>query len=395
MIAAYYRAAGGDETLLIEKNEKLGKKLYITGKGRCNVTNACEPDAFLDNVATNPKFLKGAIYRFPPSDFIDFLGRKLKLKTERGNRVYPESDKASDVTKCLESYLHGVGAEISLNEKVLDVKTDGEKVTGVETDKRSIPCDNVIVCTGGISYPSTGSDGDGYVWAEKLGHTVVKPKPALCGINLKTVYPELQGISLKNVSIKAFEGDKKIYEDFGEMLFTHFGVSGPVILSASSYLNKRDVKNSKITLDLKPAITEEQLDARILRDFEKYKNKLVKNSLDDLLLKAFIPVIIKNSGIDGNTKNSELKAQDRKKLVKAIKNFDLFPSSLINIDEAIVTSGGISVGEIDPKTMESKKVRGLFFAGEIIDVDALTGGFNVTIAACTGYCAGNYLRRKE
>lgn len=390
LISAYFRAVRGEDVYLIEKNEKPGKKLYITGKGRCNVTNDCDVDEFLSNVVTNAKFLNGAIRRFPPEKFMEFLSGKTKLKTERGNRVFPLSDKASDVTKCLCAYAEEAGAEIKLNEKVLSINASDGKIVSVVTDKATYPCDNVIVCTGGLSYPSTGSTGDGYAFAKSFGHTIVSPVAALSGVNLKgDFYKNLQGLSLKNVAISVVNGKKKIYSDFGEMLFTHFGVSGPTIISASSFINRLNLRDVYISLDLKPALTEEQLDARVLRDFEKYKNKAIKNSLDDLLPKAMIPVIIKAACINGDIKNNELKAENRRKIVAAIKDFRMYPHSLRDLNEAIVTSGGVSVKEIDPKTMESKLVKGLFFAGEVIDADALTGGFNITIAACTAYSAGN------
>lgn len=390
LISAYFRAVRGEDVYLIEKNEKPGKKLYITGKGRCNVTNDCNVDEFLSNVVTNAKFLNGAIRRFPPEKFMEFLSGKTKLKTERGNRVFPLSDKASDVTKCLCAYAEEAGAEIKLNEKVLSINAADGKIVSVVTDKATYPCDNVIVCTGGLSYPSTGSTGDGYAFAKSFGHTIISPVAALSGVNLKgDFYKNLQGLSLKNVAISVVNGKKKVYSDFGEMLFTHFGVSGPTIISASSFINRLNLRDVYISLDLKPALTEEQLDARVLRDFEKYKNKAIKNSLDDLLPKAMIPVIIKAAGINGDIKNNELKAENRRKIVAAIKDFRMYPHSLRDLNEAIVTSGGVSVKEIDPKTMESKLVKGLFFAGEVIDADALTGGFNITIAACTAYSAGN------
>ena len=296
---------------------------------------------------------------------MEFLEKKIPLKTERGNRVFPLSDKASDVTKCLEAYAKEAGVDIGLNEKVLSVNFSDGQIVSVKTVKREIKCDDVIVCTGGLSYPSTGSDGDGYKFAESSGHTIVKPVAALCGLNLKgDFYKALQGISLKNVSISVYYGNKKLYSDFGEMLFTHFGISGPLIISASSFINKLDLNEVYI-------------------------------SLDDLLLKAFIPIIIKNSGADGETQNNRFKSEDRKKLVKAIKDFRMYPYSLRDINEAIVTSGGVSVKEIDPKTMESKLVKGLYFAGEVIDSDALTGGFNITIAACTAYSAGNAVKKEK
>ena len=390
LISAYFRAKRGEEVTLVEKNEKLGKKLYITGKGRCNVTNDCDEEEFLSNVVSNPKFLTGAIHRFSPEKFIGFLEEKVRLKTERGNRVFPLSDKASDITKTLEKYAVEAGVKIKLNEKVLSVDAENGEIRSVTTNKNSYPCENAIICTGGMSYPLTGSTGDGYNFAKTLGHTIIKPVAALSGINVKgDFYKKLQGISLKNIKITVYDSDKKIYEDFGEMLFTHFGVSGPVIISASSYINRRDLSKIRFSLDLKPAITEKQLDDRILRDFEKFKNKSLKNSLEDLLLKGLIPVILNAAKIDGEKKNNELTAVERKRLVETIKSFDFYPASLRDISEAIVTAGGVSVKEINSKTMESKLVKGLYFAGEILDLDALTGGFNITIAATTAYAAGN------
>ena len=390
LISAYFSALCGNETILIEKNEKLGKKLYISGKGRCNVTNDCTEEEFLENVVSNPKFLLGAIYRFSPEKFMEFLQKKVPLKTERGNRVYPFSDKASDVTKCLENYLKEVGVKIELNKKVVSVNQKDGKICSVTTEFEEIDCEKVIICTGGVSYVATGSTGDGFEFAKSLGHTIIEPKPALCGINLKgDFFKALQGIALKNVRLTVYRGQKEIFSDFGEMLFTHFGISGPIVLSASSYINRCNLSDITLKLDLKPALSYEQLDARVLRDFDKYKNKQLKNSLDDLLLKGLIPIIISASGNKGDIKNNEFKAESRKKLVETIKGFEMKPASLRSINEAIVTAGGVSVKEINPKTMESKLVKGLFFAGEVIDVDALTGGFNITIAASTGYIAGN------
>ena len=390
LISAYFSAKNGDKVVLIEKNEKLGKKLYITGKGRCNVTNDCDEREFLENVVTNPKFLTSAVYKFPPSEFYKFLNEKVPLKIERGNRVFPLSDKASDITACLEKYCKQAGVEIKLNEKVLKITAADGKITGVTTDKSEYKANRVIVCTGGLSYPSTGSTGDGYKFAADLGIAVVPPVAALCGFNLKGEdFKPLQGISLKNVSFTAEFNGKVVYTAFGEALFTHFGISGPIVISASSYLNRKDLKSVVFTLDLKPALTEEQLDARILRDFEKFKGRAVKNSLDDLLLKAFIPLALKSAGISGEIKNSTLSREDRKKLVHTIKNLKFYPASLRGVSEAIVTSGGVSVKEINPSTMESKKIKGLYFAGEVLDIDALTGGFNITAAACTAFVAGS------
>lgn len=396
LISAYFSTKNGDKVVLIEKNEKLGKKLYITGKGRCNVTNDCDEREFLENVATNPKFLTSAIYKFPPSEFYKFLNEKVPLKIERGNRVFPLSDKASDITACLEKYCKQAGVEIKLNEKVLKITATDGIITGVTTDKGEYKANKVIVCTGGLSYPSTGSTGDGYKFAADLGIAVVPPVAALCGFNLKgDDFKPLQGISLKNVSFTAEFNGKVVYTAFGEALFTHFGISGPIVISASSYLNRKDLKSVVFTLDLKPALTEEQLDARILRDFEKFKGRAVKNSLDDLLLKAFIPLALKAAGISGEIKNSTLSREDRKKLVHTIKNLKFYPASLRGVSEAIVTSGGVSVKEINPSTMESKKIKGLYFAGEVLDIDALTGGFNITAAACTAFVAGSFPRRNS
>ena len=390
LISAYFSAKNGDKVVLIEKNEKLGKKLYITGKGRCNVNNDCDEREFLENVVTNPKFLTSAVYKFPPSEFYKFLNEKVPLKIERGNRVFPLSDKASDITACLEKYCKQAGVEIKLNEKVLKITAANGKITGVTTDKSEYKANRVIVCTGGLSYPSTGSTGDGYKFAADLGIAVVPPVAALCGFNLKGEdFKPLQGISLKNVSFTAEFNGKVVYTAFGEALFTHFGISGPIVISASSYLNRKDLKSVVFTLDLKPALTEEQLDTRILRDFEKFKGRAVKNSLDDLLLKAFIPLALKAAGISGEIKNSTLSREDRKKLVHTIKNLKFYPASLRGVSEAIVTSGGVSVKEINPSTMESKKIKGLYFAGEVLDIDALTGGFNITAAACTAFVAGS------
>ena len=390
LISAYFSAKNGDKVVLLEKNEKLGKKLYITGKGRCNVTNDCDEREFLENVVTNPKFLTSAVYKFPPSEFYKFLNEKVPLKIERGNRVFPLSDKASDITACLEKYCKQAGVEIKLNEKVLKINATNGKITGVTTDKSEYKANRVIVCTGGLSYPSTGSTGDGYKFAADLGIAVVPPVAALCGFNLKGEdFKPLQGISLKNVSFTAEFNGKVVYTAFGEALFTHFGISGPIVISASSYLNRKDLKSVVFTLDLKPALTEEQLDARILRDFEKFKGRAVKSSLDYLLLKAFIPLALKAAGISGEIKNSTLSREDRKKLVHTIKNLKFYPASLRGVSEAIVTSGGVSVKEINPSTMESKKIKGLYFAGEVLDIDALTGGFNITAAACTAFVAGS------
>ncbi len=390
MACAYFGAKNGDEVVLIEKNEKLGKKLFITGKGRCNVTNDCTEKEFLENVVTNPKFLFGAIYAFNSQKTIELLEKNgLKLKTERGRRVFPSSDKSSDVIKTLTKICMESGVTIRLNEIVTDILMENGKIKSVITDKNEYLCDKVVICTGGKSYSSTGSTGDGYRFAKKLGHTISELKPALCPLYLTENWvKEVQGLSLKNVGFSVFIKEKKIFQQQGELLFTHFGISGPLVLSASSFLNKYDKKDIALFLDLKPALSEEQLSDRILRDFLKYKNRDLQNSLNDLLPKSLIKPIISLSGIVPDKKNSIITKEERKRLVNALKNIKFTIQKQASIEEAIITSGGVSVKEINPKTMESKIIKGLYFAGEVIDVDALTGGYNLQIAFATGYVAG-------
>ncbi len=390
LISAYYSVLYGDEVILIEKNEKVGKKIYITGKGRCNLTNDCEPEEFLKNVVTNPKFLYSAIYSFTPQDTIDlFENYGLVLKTERGRRVFPMSDKSSDVIKTLENICKNSGVKIHLNEKVIKIKS-GDKVEKVITNLAEYEADKVIVCTGGRSYPSTGSTGDGYLFASVVGHEVIEPKPALCPIEIKGDFcKNLQGVSLKNVTLSLVVKGKTVYKELGEMIFTHFGISGPIVLSASSYLNKYPLEQVELFLDLKPALDDETLDNRILRDFLKYKNRDLQNSLNDLLPKSLIRSIIELSKIPPYKKNDIITKEERKMLVDSFKRIKLSVNGLRPIEEAIITSGGVSSKEINPKTMESKLVKGLYFAGEVIDVDALTGGYNLQIAFATGYLAAN------
>lgn len=391
MISAYYEKINGNDVVLIEKNEKLGKKLYITGKGRCNLTNDCDVQTFLANVVSNPKFLMSSIYAFTPTDTINFFENiGLKTKVERGNRVFPLSDKSSDVIKVLKTALESVGVEIKLNETVLDVASNNGTVTKVKTDLGEYLANKVIVATGGISYPSTGSTGDGFKFAKSLGHTVTKLTPSLCGFNLKgDDYKELQGLTLKNVNLTLKDCDKEYYSEQGEMLFTHFGVSGPLVLTASALTTKRSLNNIKLYIDLKPALSVKELDKRLLRDFELNKNKAIKNSLDLLLPKALIPLIIKKSGINEYKKNNEITVKERSVLVSLLKNLEFKVESLRGFNEAVVTNGGVSVKEINPSTMESRIVKGLYFAGEVLDLDAFTGGFNLQIAFSTGYVAGN------
>ena len=402
MIAAISAKEKNNEVILIEKMQQLGRKLLITGKGRCNITSSLDISEFIKNTPGNGKFLYSCYQEFTNNDIIDFLKKEgLEVKEERGNRIFPITDKSKDVLKCFEKRLKTLGIKIIYNTKVEEIITNTEKnkVEAVKTDKETIKADKVILATGGKSYPLTGSTGDGYKLAEKLGHTITNLKPSLVPIETfdKKLCTELQGLSLRNVSIKIIdkEKNKEIYDDFGEMIFTHFGVSGPIILSATSHLirykNIEEKLRSKkiiLSIDLKPALSEQKLDDRILRDFVEVKNKQFKNSLDKLLPQKLIKVIIEKSKIPMDKKVNEISKEERRNLEKCLKNFEIELKDFRPIDEAIITSGGINIKEINPKTMESKIVKGLFFAGEIIDVDAYTGGFNLQIAYSTGYVAG-------
>lgn len=399
MMAAITAAENGNSIILIEKMERLGRKLLITGKGRCNVTSSLPIEEFIANTPGNGQFLYSAFKNYTNQDIIEFLNKQgLKLKEERGNRIFPITDKSLDVLKCFEKHLKELKVNIKYNSKVIDIISNNSKFQ-VKTESEIFDADKVILATGGKSYPLTGSTGDGYKLAEKLGHTVTKIKPSLVPLESfdKQTCQNLQGLSLKNVKIEMInlQNNKTIYEDFGEMIFTHFGVSGPTILSGSAHLvRERNIDNllkeKKIILkiDFKPALTKEKLDSRILRDFEEVKNKQFKNSLDKLLPQKLIPVIIKKSNINPNKKVNEITKIERKNLVKLLKNFEIYIKDFRPIEEAIITSGGIQIKEINPKTMESKLVKGLYFAGEIIDVDSYTGGFNLQIAYSTGYTAG-------
>lgn len=394
ILAAGAAGARGRKVLLIEKNEKLGKKLFITGKGRCNVTNAADMDEFMGNIPKNSKFLYSAFRGFSNNDLVDLLNEMgLKTKVERGNRVFPESDKSSDVIKALQKYLDKNNVKVMLNAAVKNVEAnDGIIESVVLEGGKSFKCEAVIVCTGGISYPLTGSTGAGYEFAKSVGHTVTDLFPSLIPLVVKEDYiKELQGLSLKNVSIKVIVDNSTIYEDFGEMLFTHYGLSGPIILSASFYITEHLRKNRDIRLkiDLKPALSEEELDKRVLKDFQEKINKSFKNSLNDLLPQKLIPVIIKLCKIDENKEVNQISKEERKQLINILKNMEFTITGTRPIAEAIVTSGGISLKEINPKTMGSKLVQGLYFAGEVMDLDAYTGGFNLQIAFSTGYAAGN------
>ena len=398
MMAAITAARRGFKVTLVEKNEKLGKKLFITGKGRCNITNAGDTEDLFNSIVTNRKFMFSSFNGFSNYDtlgFFDELG--LQIKIERGNRVFPESDHSSDVIGALNRELKRLSVDVRLNTEVKDIIVNGGQATGVVVKcsgkESTIQADNVIVATGGNSYQSTGSTGDGYRFARKLGHSVTPIVPALVPFNVAEDWEsDLQGLSLKNVSIVVLDGKQEIYSDFGEMLFTHFGVSGPLILSASSFAARRIKEHPlKLVIDLKPALSQEQLDERILRDFDEEKNKAFKNSLDKLLPKKMIPVIVRLSDIDGNKKVNEITKQERQKLVSLIKGLELTITGLRGFNEAIITQGGINVREINPTTMESKLVKNLYFAGEVLDVDALTGGFNLQIAWSTGYAAADHL----
>ena len=401
MMSAITAKENGNEVILLEKMQQLGRKLLITGKGRCNITSSLEIEDFIKNTPGNGMFLYSVFKNYNNKDIISFLKKQgLNVKEERGNRIFPVTDKSLDVLECFKKRLKELNVKIQYNTKVESIIINEEKkVVGVKTNNETISADKIILATGGKSYPLTGSTGDGYKIAEQLGHTITKIKPSLVPITLyeKDICKKLQGLSLRNVKIKVYnlENKKNIYEDFGEMIFTHFGVSGPIILSLSAHLVRtknidEQIKNKKIILsiDLKPALTEEKLNDRILRDFQEYKNKNYKNALDKLLPQKMIPVIIKNSEINPEKKVNEIKKEERKKIIKCLKNLEFEISGFRPIEEAIITSGGINIKEINPKTMESKIIKGLYFAGEIIDVDSYTGGFNLQIAYSTGYTAG-------
>lgn len=400
MMAAITSAEQGNEVVLIEKNKVLGKKLSITGKGRCNITSSLNIDEFIKNTPGNGKFLFSAFNSFTNKDIIDFIENQgIKTKIERGNRVFPLTDKAQDVVNCFIKKLKAINVSIHLNTVVKDILTDNNKAIGVRTNNETIKADKIILATGGKSYPLTGSTGDGYKFAKKLGHTITELKPSLVPLVTyeEELHTSLQGLSLKNVEIKLIDisKNKEIYNDFGEMLFTHFGVSGPIILSASSHLVRYKniyelLKNKQIKLiiDFKPALSREKLDQRILRDFEEEKNKSFKNSLDKLLPQKLIPEIINKSNIAPNKQVNSITKEERENLLKTLKQFEVTIKNFRPIEDAIITAGGISIKEINPKTMESKIINNLYFAGEIIDVDAYTGGFNLQIAYSTGYVAG-------
>ena len=424
MMAAIVAAKAGHQVTLLEKNEKIGKKLFITGKGRCNVTNACEVEGLFSNVMEHDKFLYSAIYGFDNQSVMQFFENAgCKLKVERGQRVFPESDHSSDVIRALDTQLKLAGVNLLLNREVDSVltqkladeeleqevvvedstdkyrkKKSGKKklkqtavITGVKLkNKEVISADCVIIATGGISYVLTGSTGDGYRFAKECGHSIAELSPALVPFQIKEEWcKELQGLSLRNVTATVEVEGKKIYSDFGEMLFTHYGVSGPLMLSASSYyVHKAKGKTAKLFIDLKPALTKEQLDKRILREFDENKNKQFKNAITTLFPTKLLPIMPALAGINPDKKVHEITKEERERFVETIKNLEMTISGIRDYNEAIVTKGGVNVSEISPSTMESKLVKGLYFAGEVLDLDALTGGFNLQIAWSTGYLAG-------
>lgn len=392
MLAAIIAARNGKQVTLLEKNDKLGKKLFITGKGRCNLTNACDMEDLFRNIVTNHKFLYSSLYGFDNQTTMDFFeGLGLHLKTERGNRVFPESDHSSDVLRVLEQELRKQKVQVKLRTEAKDILVCDSVIQGVVLpDGTKFNADQVIVATGGLSYPSTGSTGDGYRFAKTAGHTIQPCSPSLVPMETEETWcKEIMGLTLKNVSVTLNCGKKKIYEGFGEMLFTHFGVSGPLILSASAYTGKYLNESLLLKIDLKPALSESQLDERLQRDFFRYQNRQLQNAMDDLLPKKLIPIVIACSQISPDKKVNIITREERLQLVQTLKGLPLHITGYRDYKEAIITRGGVNVKEINPQTMESKLVKGLYFAGEVLDVDALTGGFNLQIAWSTGYAAGN------
>lgn len=401
MFAAIAAAKNGHQVKLYEKNEKLGKKIFITGKGRCNITNAADMEELFDAVVTNSKFLYSSFYGYTNQNVIDFFeDAGVPVKIERGNRVFPISDHSSDVIRALEREMKKVGVKVCLNTEVKSVEAEKDKFNKVVLkDTTTQTADACIVATGGLSYRSTGSTGDGFRFAENVGHKVTQCFPSLVPMETKEPWIcELQGLSLRNVEAKILDGKKELYKDFGEMLFTHFGVSGPLIISASSYVGKKFMdkngqkKELTLEIDLKPALTEEQLDQRVLRDFEENHNRQFKNAITKLFPTKLIPVMLELGGIDPEKKVNSIEKEERKQFVHLIKHFRMTLTGLRDYPEAIITKGGVNVKEIDPGTMESKLVKGLYFAGEVLDLDALTGGFNLQIAWSTGYAAGNAIQ---
>ena len=389
MMAAITASKNDNEVILIDGNDRLGKKLFITGKGRCNVTNSKDISEFFDFIPGNPYFLYSSLYTFTNEDTMNFFENEgIKLKVERGGRVFPNSDKSSDIIKGLSNVINRSNIKVMLNSKVTGIIKDENKIIGVKIDNNIIKGDHFIIATGGASYPLTGSRGEGQKFAKELGHNIIELKPSLVPIEIKeSLVKELMGLSLRNIELTIYEGKKKVFKDFGEMIFTHFGISGPLVLSGSRFIKNNN--DYTISIDLKPALDVKELDLRIQKDFKKYINKDFKNSLDDLLPKKLIPIIIKRSMIKEDKKVNEITKEERKRLISLIKEFTLSVKGLRPIEEAIVTAGGVDTKEIDPSTMKSKIINNLSFAGEVIDVDAFTGGYNVQIALSTGYISGS------
>jgi len=392
LIAAGTAASRGLSAILLEPNDRLGCKLRITGKGRCNLTNNCGVKEFLTNVPTNPKFLYSCLTAFSPADAMGFFeGIGLALKTERGNRVFPVSDSANEAADRLANWVKAQGVQI-VKARAVDVEREDGSVSAVRTDKGAIPCRAVIVCTGGLSYPATGSTGDGYGFAGELGHNVTPRHPSLVPLECAESFcAELAGFSPRNVTLTAFEDGRPVYRELGEMLFTHFGVSGPLVLSASAHMRRFEACRYTLAIDFKPALDEEKLDARILRDFSKYANRDFANALSELEAHSFIPVLVRCTGIAPETKVHDITRAQRRGLVALLKAFPLTATGPRPVEEAVITSGGVDVRQVDPRTMQSKLVPGLYFAGEILDTDAYTGGFNLQIAWATGRCAGSHV----
>lgn len=399
MMAAYSAAINGHRVTMIDKNEKCGKKIYITGKGRCNLTNDCEPDDFFDRIVTNSKFMYSSFYTLSNIQTMDLFSNELNLniKTERGGRVFPASDKSSDVISALNRALKRCGVKIILNNRVKSLLIENNNIKGVVLDnKTELHADSVIVATGGLSYKLTGSDGDGYIFAKEAGHKINPTSPSLVPMETKEEWVKsLQGLSLKNVSVSFYQNNKKLYSEFGEMLFTHYGVSGPLILTASSYISKYMNTSSekiKLYIDCKPALTEDELEHRIIRDFEENTNQQFKNALGKLLPRKLIPVIVSLSGIKSDKTVNSVTKEERKQLAVLIKALQITITGSRDYNEAIITHGGVDVREINPSTLESKLCSNLYFAGEVLDIDAVTGGYNLQVAWSTGYLAGISVR---
>ena len=396
LMCALTAAERGMKVTVLEPNRQLGRKLRITGKGRCNVTNNCDIKQFMENIPTDGRFMYSALNRLSPKDTIEFFeSRGLKLKTERGNRVFPVSDNANDVAGFFTRQCDRLGVKIKhLSAK--DIAAENGEITGVETEEGFISCRAVLISTGGLSYPLTGSTGDGYEFARKFGHTVTELKPALVPLESSDDYcGEMQGFSLKNVTLSVFENGKLIFKELGEMMFTHFGVTGPLVLSASSHMRNMGKSLYELKIDLKPALDEKKLDNRILRDFEKYSNKEFKNALVELAGRTMIPVLIRLSGIPEEQKVNTISHEQRMGLLKLFKEFPVHISGTRPIEESIVTAGGVNTKEVNPRTMESKLVKGLYFAGEVLNLDAYTGGFNLQMAWSTGFVAGKSVLKDE